>query len=190
MDWRALDENYAVGECEIKLMGWDKPRRFTAVRERIRASRPSVGKKLIDLPEYSFRVLVTSLPAPAEEIWRDYNHRADMENRIAELKHDLGADRFCLQDFHATDAVFRSILLLFNLLSEFRRASGMPQHKEPGTLRSQVFLCGAELKVMGSDVILSLAAGWGGLTRRIPLLSSILAWVFPISPKLAPAALA
>ena len=81
-------------------------------------------------------------------------------------------------------------MLLFNLLSEFRRASGMPQHKEPGTLRSQVFLCGAELKVMGSDVILSLAAGWGGLTRRIPLLSSILAWVFPISPKLAPAALA
>jgi hypothetical protein len=188
VDWRALDENYAVGECEIKLMGWDKPRRFIAVRERIRESRPSVGKKLIDLPEYSFRVLVTSLSAPPEEIWRDYNHRADMENRIAELKHDLGADRFCLQDFHATDAVFRSILLLFNLLSEFRRASGMPQHKEPGTLRSQVFLCGAELKLIGSDLILSLAAGWGGLTRRIPLLSSILTWVFPTSPKLVPAA--
>jgi hypothetical protein len=189
VDWRALDENYAVGECEIKLMGWDKPRRFVAVRERIRESRPSVGKKLIDLPEYSFRVLVTSLSAPAEEIWRDYNHRADMENRIAELKHDLGADRFCLQDFDATDAVFRSILLLFNLLSEFRRASGMPQHKEPGTLRSHVFLCGAELTLIGSGLILSLAAGWGGLTRRIPLLSSILAWVFPISPKLALAAL-
>ena len=47
-----------------------------------------------------------------------------MENRIAELKHDLGADRFCLKDFYATDAVFRSVLLLFNLLSEFRRVSG------------------------------------------------------------------
>jgi DDE family transposase len=140
--WRALDENYAVGECEIKLMGWDKARRFVAVREQIRDSRPSVGKKLIDLPEYAFRVLVTSLAAPPEEIWRDYNHRADMENRIAELKHDLGADRFCLQDFHAANAVFRSVLLLFNLLSEFRRASGIAQHKEPGTLRSQVFLCG------------------------------------------------
>lgn len=47
-----------------------------------------------------------------------------MENRIAELKHDLGADRFCLREFHAAAAVFRSVLLLFNLLSEFRRASG------------------------------------------------------------------
>jgi DDE family transposase len=99
VDWRALDEDYAVGECEIKLMGWSQPRRFVAVRERIRDSKPPVGKKLIDLPEYTFRVLVTSLSASAEEIWRDYNQRADMENRIAELKHDLGADRFCLQGF-------------------------------------------------------------------------------------------
>jgi len=188
VDWRDLDENYAVGECAIQLMGWDKPRRFVAVRERIRDSKPSVGKKLIDLPEYTFRVLVTSLPAPPEEIWRDYNHRADMENRIAELKHDLGADRFCLKDFYATDAVFRSVLLLFNLLSEFRRASGIAQHKEPGTLRSQVFLCGAELKHEGGEIIFSLATGWGGLKRRISLLTSILNWVFTISPKLALAA--
>ena len=186
VDWRALDEDYAVGECEVKLMGWAKPRRFVVVREQIRDTRPSVGKKLIELPEYTFRVFVTSLPEPPEQIWRDYNHRADMENRIAELKHDLGADRFCLKDFHATDAVFRSVLLLFNLLSEFRRASGMPQHKEPGTLRSQVFLCGAELRHAGDEIILSLSTGWGGLKRRISLLTSILDWVFPISPKLAP----
>jgi Transposase DDE domain group 1 len=182
--WRALDDNYAVGECEFRLMGWDKPRRFVAVRELIRDSRASVGKKLIELPEYTFRVFVTSLSAPPEEIWRDYNHRADMENRIAELKHDLGADRFCLKDFHATDAVFRSVLLLFNLLSEFRRVSGIPRHKEPATLRSQVFLCGAELTHLGSEIILSLSTAWGGLTRRISLLSSILTWVYTISPKL------
>jgi hypothetical protein len=189
VEWRELDENYAVGECPIKLMGWAQARRFVAVRERIRDTKPSVGKKLIDLPEYTLRVFVTSLEAAPEEIWRDYNHRADMENRIAELKHDLGADRFCLKDFHATDAVFRSVLLLFNLLSEFRRASGIAQHKEPGTLRSTVFLCGAELKQEGSEIVLSLATGWGGLKRRISLLTSILAWVFPISPKLTPALL-
>jgi len=183
--WRALDENYAVGECDIKLMGWDKARRFVAVRELIRDTKPSLGKKLFDLPEYTFRVLVTSLAAPPEEIWRDYNRRADMENRIAELKHDLGADRFCLKNFHATDAVFRSVLLLFNLLSEFRRVSGIPQHKEPGTLRSQVFLCGAELTQVGGEIILSLSTCWGGLQRRISLLTSILTWVSTNTPKLA-----
>jgi hypothetical protein len=186
-EWRALDDNYAVGECEIKLMGWAGPRRFAVVRERIRETKAPVGKKLIDLPEYTFRVFVTSLPDTPEEIWRDYNRRADMENRIAELKHDLGADRFCLKDFHATDAVFRSVLLLFNLLSEFRRAGGIPQHKEPATLRSAIFLCGAELQRQGEELLLSLSTAWGGLKQRIPLINSILAWTFSVSPKLMPA---
>jgi hypothetical protein len=26
VEWRPLDENYAVGECQIKLLGWDKAR--------------------------------------------------------------------------------------------------------------------------------------------------------------------
>ena len=187
-DWRALDENYAVGGCEVQLMGWKRRRRFVVVRERVREAKASLGKKLIDWPAYTFRVFVTSLPTPPEEIWRDYNRRADMENRIAELKHDLAADRFCLKDFHATEAVFRSVLLLYNLLSEFRLASGLPQHKEPATLRSQVFLCGAELERHGDSTTLLLSTAWGGLKQRISLLTSILAWVFPNSPKLEPAA--
>jgi hypothetical protein len=183
-EWRALDEDYSVGECRVKLMGWDQARRLVVVRERVRPSKRSVGRKLIDLPEYTVRVFVTSLQAPVEEIWRDYNRRADMENRIAELKHDLGADRFCLKDFYATDAVFRSILLLFNLLSEFRRASGLPQHKEPATLRSAIFLCGAELQRQGDELVLFLSTAWGGLKQRISLLHSILAWSFSKTPKL------
>ena len=58
-EWRALDDDYAVGECEIKLMGWDRARRIVVVRERIREMKASVGRKLIDIPEYTFRVFVT-----------------------------------------------------------------------------------------------------------------------------------
>lgn len=49
-------------------------------------------------------------------------------------------------------------------------------------------LCGAELKEESEQIILSLSSGWGGLKRRISLLTSILAWVFPTSPRLCPAA--
>src|SRR5205085_4321691 len=183
-EWRALDENYAVGECQIKLWGWSKARRFVVVREQIRESRGSVGKKLIDLPGYTMRVFVTDLEEPPEAIWRDYNKRADVENRIAELKHDLAADRFCLQEFYASDAVFRSILLLFNLLSEFQRAGGARTHREPGTLRSEVLLCGAELSEVGQQIVLRLSICWGGLKRRITMLQSILTWDIAISPEL------
>jgi hypothetical protein len=53
---------------------------------------------------------VTSCAAEPAEIWRDYNRRADMENRIAELKHDLGAHGFCLKQFFATEAAFLKLI--------------------------------------------------------------------------------
>ena len=56
------------------------------VLEQMREGRDSVGRKLIEVPGYTFRVFVTSCTDSPEEIWRGYNRRADMENRIAELK--------------------------------------------------------------------------------------------------------
>jgi Transposase DDE domain group 1 len=185
--WREVDENFAVGEFRLKLHGWQVERRFVVIRERERESRNSVGRKLIDVPGYSFRIFVTSCAEAPEEIWRDYNRRADMENRIAELKHDLGADGFCLKEFFATEAAFRAVLLLFNLLAEFQRAAGLPGYRAPATIRTQVLTCGAILGRAGRRLVVHLSQSWGGLKSRIPLLDSILACEFPTSPKLTPA---
>lgn len=184
--WRALDAHYAAGEFHLQLFGWDRPRRFVVLREQLRPERASLGRKLLEVPGYTFRMFVTNLSAPPEELWRDYNRRADMENRIAELKHDLGADDFCLQEFFATEAAFRSILLLFNLLGEFQRASGLPRYRQPATLRSQVFLCGALLGRAGHRLVLHLSSAWGGLHRRNPLLENVLRYISSTSPKLHP----
>jgi DNA-directed RNA polymerase subunit N (RpoN/RPB10) len=184
--WTALDDHFAVGEFRLQLHGWSVARRFVVIREREREDRDSVGRKLIDVPGYTFRVFVTSCANAPEEIWRDYNRRADMENRIAELKHDLGADGFCLQEFFATEAAFRAVLLLFNLLAEFQRAAGLPGYREPATIRAQVLTCGAVLGRSGRRLVVHLSQSWGGLKSRIPLLDSILSCEFPTSPKLAP----
>jgi hypothetical protein len=162
----------------------DRPRRFVVIREQLRPERNSLGRKLLDVPGYTFRVFVSNLALPPEEIWRDYNRRADMENRIAELKHDLAADDFCLQEFFATEAAFRSISLLFNLLGEFQRACRLTTYRQPATLRTQIFLCGALLGRAGHCLVLHLSASWGGLQQRIPLLENVLASGLPTSPKL------
>ena len=185
--WTVLDDNYATGEFRLKLLGWSVERRFAVIRERVREGRDSVGRKLIDVPGYTFRVFVTSLADAPQEIWHDYNQRADMENRIAELKHDLGADGFCMKQFFATEAAFRSVLLLFNLLSEFQRAAGLRAYREPATLRTQVLTCGAILGRAGRRLVVHLSQSWGGLKTRIPLFDSILNWQIPTSPKLDPA---
>ncbi len=155
--WRELDDHFAAGEFRLKLHGWSGARRFVMIRERERESRDSVGRKLIDVPGYTFRIFVTSCAEAPEESWRDYNRRADMENRIAELKHDLGADGFCLKEFFATEAAFRAVLLRFNLLAEFQRAAGMPGYRAPATMRTQVLTCGAILGRAGRRVVAHLS---------------------------------
>lgn len=183
-EWKALDAVYSLGEFQLQLYGWEKARRFVVIRERVEERKDSVGRKLFDFPGYTFRLFVTnSLQAP-EEIWRDYNQRADVENRIAELKYDLAADDFCLQEFFATEAAFCGILMLFNLLGEFQRASQMPGYRRPATLRAQVFLCGAILGRAAHRAVLHLSSAWGGLAQRKPLMENLLSYVWPTSPKL------
>jgi hypothetical protein len=183
-EWRALDATYAVGEFQLQLLGWDRARRFVVVREEMRESKASLGRKLIQVPGYTFRIFATNLPDLPEEIWRDYNQRACVEQRIEELKSDLAADDFCLREFFATEAAFLSILMLFNLLGEFQRASGMSGYRQPASLRVQVFLCGAILGRAGHQVVLHLSAAWGGLEKRNPLLDRLLQYEIPTSPKL------
>jgi DNA-directed RNA polymerase subunit N (RpoN/RPB10) len=184
--WTAVDDDYAVGEFPLRLHNWKAARRFVVVREPVREKRSSVGRKLIDVPGYTFRIFLTSCTAPPLDIWREYNRRADMENRIEELKNDLGVDGFCLKQFFATEAAFRSILLLFHLLAEFQRAAGLAGYQQPASLRAQVLTCGAILGRAGRRVVLHLSKSWGGLARRIPLLDHILNWKIPTSPKFEP----
>lgn len=182
--WREIDENFSVGEFRKQLLGWKVERRFVVVREQIREKR-SAGKLLVEVPGYSFRIFVTSSAAVPEEIWRDYNRRADMEKRICELKQDLGADDFCLQEFYATEAAFQAVLLLFNLLGEFQRATDPAVYRQPATLRSQIFLCGAILGRAGHQWVLHLSQAWGGWEKLKALWEKVLSYQPPTSPKLA-----
>jgi hypothetical protein len=56
-----------------------------------------------------------------------------------------GSRRVLSQTVFATEAAFRAILLLFNLLAEFQRAANLPSYREPATIRTQVLTCGAIL---------------------------------------------
>jgi len=184
-EWRQLDSTFSVGEFSVKLQGWNRERRIVVIRELIE-DKPSKGRKLINLPGYTFRMFVTSTALSPEQVWCDYNRRADVENRIGELKHDLAADGFCMKKFYETEAAFRCILLLFNLLGEFQRAAGLQGYQRPATLRTQIFLCGAILGCAGRNLVLYMSSAWGGLKQRIPLFDNIMAYVFPASPKLHP----
>lgn len=102
-------------------------------------------------------MFVTNRDEDPVELWRDYNQRACIEQRIEELKNDLAADGFCMKQLirspphgsltlraalravclaarrsarlYATEAAFLSVLFAFNLLSLYQQAIGTRSEK-------------------------------------------------------------
>ncbi len=159
--WQEFAPGLEVSEVAYQTYGWPQPRRVVCVRERI-AERPQArGRQLLEVPGYTFHAVVTTLSLPAAEVWRFYNSRAESENRIKELKEDFGADGFCLQSFDGTEAVFRLICCLYNLMAEFKRDILRDTTRRLLTVRHQVLVVGAILGARGRTPVLRL-----GLRRR------------------------
>ena len=74
-----------------------------------------------------------------DQLWNLYNARADCENWIKELKNDFGLDCFYLQDFWATEASFRFIMLAYNLMALFRHVA--LNHHKNATLKTISAYC-------------------------------------------------
>jgi hypothetical protein len=188
--WTTIDENYAWARFSLQLQGWSSPREFFAIRERIRENKNAVGRRLIDVDGYTFRVFVTNRQGDGAELWRDYNQRACCEQHIEELKNDLQADGFCMKNFYATESAFLSVCFTYNLLSLYQHASTPEQRKagfrRPCTLRSAVFIGGAVLGHQSRVPVLYIAGSWGGLEKHKPLIDNILQWSGATSPKLPP----
>lgn len=188
--WQRIDDDYEWTRFELKLQGWSTSRCFFAIRQRIREGKETVGKRLIEVEGYTYRVFVTNREGDGKELWRDYNQRACIEQHIEELKNDLQAEGFCMQNFFATESAFLAVCFTFNLLSLYQHAAAPEQRKagfrRPGTLRSEVFLGGAVLGKSGRVPVLYIAESWGGLEKHKPLIESILNWQITTSPKLPP----
>ena len=125
--WRSVDwdaegkPTCQVAEVEFQRKEWtarNKRYRVIALRSRERDS----GKQLYLWPEldYTVQVFITNDPnEEAEDIAREYDGRAGIEPRIAELKGGWGLGSFSSQDFDANHALFLLKLLGHNLLRRY-----------------------------------------------------------------------
>jgi hypothetical protein len=158
--WRVVARGVEVADIEVSLPNWRSvKRRFVCLRQEIVERPEARGRRLIDYPGYTYRVMVSSVPYAAEVVSRMYAGRADSENRIKELKEDLSLDSFCLKSFDATDAAFRTGCVFYNLLADFRETV-LPRswfERRLRALREWVFLVGADLIAQGRRVQIRFA---------------------------------
>lgn len=136
--WRATEvSGLSVQEVELDQPG----RRLIVVRQKI-AERPQAGGKLLfELEGYRFQALATNLPASVDAlgVWRRYNGRADLENRIKELGEQYGIKGLCVNNFWGTEAMHHLAIAAYNLCVLLQRRLGQLEKCELNTLRWRLF---------------------------------------------------
>ncbi|MEK7288449.1 MAG: transposase, partial [Elusimicrobiota bacterium] len=161
-DWKEFTPGIWAGETLFQAQGWTKARRVIVIREHKAQLEEAKGRELFDDPRYLYQGVVTNKTGIAEEIWRFYRGRADMENRIKETKYDYGINGFCLKKFYATEAAFRLVCFLHNLMVLMQKKLGYVAHRTLGSLRYELLSCGAILGKAGRRLRLriSLQGPW------------------------------
>jgi hypothetical protein len=127
---------------EVQEVPWHRAgQRLIVVRQRISQRPQAGGKELLEVPGYRFQAFITNLPTlvSALEVWRRYNGRADLENRIKELGDQFGIKRLCVASFWGTEALHHLAILAYNLCVLLQRKLGQWETCQLNTLRWRLF---------------------------------------------------
>lgn len=154
--WQATEvPGLSVQEVELDQPG----RRLIVVRQRVSQRPQAGGKTLFELAGYRFQALVTNLPRSVDAlgVWRRYNGRADLENRIRELGEQFGIKRLCVEKFWGTEAMHHLAIAAYNLCVLLQRRLGQLEKCELKTLRWRLFGRAAVWSRSGGKPTLKLA---------------------------------
>jgi hypothetical protein len=136
--WKTTElDGLEVQEIE----GQEPGQRLIIVRQRIEQRPQAGGKLLFELAGYRFQALATNLPSSVDAltVWRRYQGRADLENRIKELGQQFGIPRLCVHKFWGTEAMHQLAIAAYNLCVLLQRQLGQLEKCELNTLRWRLF---------------------------------------------------
>lgn len=155
--WRDTE----IASVQVQEVAGERPgERIIVIRQRIAERAQAGGKTLFDLPAYRFQALLTNLPSnefDALAVWRRYNGRADIENRIKELGRQFGIKGLCCQQFWATEAACHLAITAYNLCALLQRRLGQLGRCELVTLRWRLFTRAAVFSRAQGKATLKLA---------------------------------
>jgi hypothetical protein len=136
--WQATE----VAGLSVQEVALEEPgRRLIVIRQRIEERPQAGGKTLLEVPGYRFQALITNLPPSVDalSVWRRYQGRADLENRIKELGEQFGIRRLCVNKFWGTEAMHHLAIAAYNLCVLLQRRLGQLEKCELNTLRWRLF---------------------------------------------------
>lgn len=158
-DWVQIAAGIEIGETTYRAQDWEKARRVVAVRQRLEDRPKAQGRLFPECSAYRYQMFVTTRTDSAPDVWRHYNKRADIENRIKEWKDDFFMRGFAMKKFHATEATLWMVAMAFNI-TEWFRSTVMDKAASSRlmTIRIKHFICGGWLGFEAGHLVLRLNA--------------------------------
>lgn len=158
--WRSLGKGIFVASFRYQPASWAKTRRFVVVECHAPCKQEKqLQMELFELMEGRYQVMVTNQKLRSENVWRLYNQGAVVEQVIEETKNDLCAASMRHQDFWASEALFLTGLIAYNLLNCIRRLA-LPGYLRSARLKRLCFLflsIGANVVHGGRNLLIRLA---------------------------------
>jgi hypothetical protein len=160
--WIEHADGIWIGELIYKGVDWTEERRVVVIKQHIEKRPEAPGKLLFPDDEvyrnFRYSAYVTNMKLSSELIWELYRKRGDAENRIKELEYDFGADNFCMQDFYATEAALRSVMIAYNLMAIFKLTVLQSKVNERlTTVRLKCFSIGSWIVKSGRNEVLKMS---------------------------------
>ena len=182
-----------VSQVDYQAFGWQRARRLILIRHRKAQKGRPAGKELLEVPGYTFQVLVTNLEetvAPLA-VWRRYNGRAGCEGVIKELGAHFALGQLCLENFWSSEAALSLAIWAYNLCILFQRHLGWKDRLSAATLRFRLFVTAGIVSQTGGRQTIRLAVPrvlrpwWKRLLEKIlcpyPNCNSVEPWPEPPS---------
>lgn len=137
-DWQPIDEYTSITSQEFILPAWKKPRRFVIRRVKIEKDTGQLFLPCQDF--YRYEAVVTNMEGEPDEIMSFYDGRANVENKIDELKDGFGVEQSSQHVKIRNHAYMLVKTIAYNLMNWYRQAL-LPENKtkcEIKTIRREI----------------------------------------------------
>ena len=155
------EEQFAVATFIYHPQGWKIPHQFISIRHQLPPEGQDPDRHLLEVDRFDYHVLVSNLDLHPEFAWHFYSDRANLENRIKELKYDFSLNQIPTRSFLANEVQMELLLMEYDLFRCFQILCLPPeyQNKTLDTIRDKILMLPAKLVSSGHSHTLKLPAG-------------------------------
>ena len=157
--FKPMHFGWGVADFQYQPQKWKQSHRFIVVRRPVEEDPEQADQlALFQLGRFKYSAYVTNLDLRAENIWRTYHSRANVEKSIRELLYHLALNKIPTQEWTAHVAFFQMLLFAYNLVHWFKRLC-LPEEYLPATvetIRTDFLVLPGKLSCRGGRNVLQL----------------------------------